>query len=184
MTFYRIFRHGAKSYDIINRMLAYVFPNRYNLVVVDLNFGLGRFYRIARKRIMYLIGVDILKHLWETKPDAFYQMPCQLFVHKVIKGEIELPQHVDLVVVDPPWSNNKRGVFPRKIGISHMPYHTKNVNTNAIIMAAEKLAAHIHAKLLYRYNEFLTCNHIIKVEVNVNIMKNTGIIYYGICSFE
>ena len=179
-----MYKHGKWSFEIVNRMLAYTFPNRYDLVVVDLTYGLGRFYRIARKRITNLIGVDILKHEWETKPDAFYQMPAQLFVHKVIKGEIELPQHVDLVVVDPPWSNSIRGVFPREIGISHMPYHVKNVNANVIIMVAEKLAAHIHAKLLYRYNECLTCNHIIKVEVNVNIMKNTGIIYYGICSFE
>ena len=165
-------------------MLAYVFPNRYDLVVVDLNFGLGRFYRKARKRITNLIGVDILKHEWETKPDVFYQMPSQLFVYKVIKGEIELPQHVDLVVVDPPWSQEKQGVFPREIGISHMPYHVKNVNTNAIIMAAKKLAAHLHAKLLYRYKECLTCNHIIRVDAKVTIMNNKGVIHYGICSFE
>jgi predicted RNA methylase len=165
-------------------MLAYAFPNRYNLVVVDLTFGTGRFYRIARKRIANLIGVDIEKHEWEIKPDVFYQMPCQLFVHKVLKGLIELPQHIDLVVVDPPWSQEKRGVFP----VSHMPraalYHIKNINTKAIIMVAEKLAAYLDAKLLYRYKECLTCNHIIKVDANVTIMKNKGVIHYGICSFK
>ena len=95
-----------------------------------------------------------------------------------------MPQHVDLVVVDPPWSQEKHGVFPREIGISHMPYHMKHVNSKAIIMAAEKLASHLNAKLLYRYKECLRCNHIVKVEANVNIMNNKGVIHYGICSFE
>lgn len=184
MTFFMTFRHGAKSYDIINKILTYAFPNRYDLVVVDLTYGLGRFYRIARKRIVNLIGVDIEKHEWEIKPDVFYQMPCQLFVHNVLKRKIELPQHVDLVVVDPPWSQEKQGVFPREIGISHMPYHIKNVNTKTIIMVAEKLAAHLDAKLLYRYKECLTCNHVIKADARVTIMNNKGVIHYGICSFK
>jgi len=179
-----MFKHGTWSFEIVNRLLAYTFPNRYDLVIIDLTYGLGRFYRIARKRIANLIGVDIEKHEWEIKPDIFYQMPCQLFVHKVLKGEIDLPQHVDLVVVDPPWSQEKHGHFPKRIGISHMPYHIKNVNTKTIIMSAEKLAAHLDVKLLYRYKECLTCNHIIKADARVTIMNNKGVIHYGICSFK
>ncbi|MEM0060931.1 MAG: hypothetical protein QXW80_02865 [Candidatus Micrarchaeia archaeon] len=184
MTIYKTYKHGIKSYEIINQMLAYVFPNRYDLVVVDLTFGLGRFYRIAKKRITNLIGVDIEKHDWEVKPNVFYQMPCELFVERVLKKEIELPQYVDLVVVDPPWSRAVRGRFPKNIGVSSMPYHLNNININTIISAAEKLAMYLNTKLLYRYKESLTCNHVFKAEARVTIMNNKGIIHYGICSFE
>ncbi|MCC6024534.1 MAG: hypothetical protein LM600_07530 [Thaumarchaeota archaeon] len=173
-------KHGVKSHKIVNTLLSMCFPNRL-LTVIDLTYGVGRFYRIARSRIKLLIGVDIVRYAWEIKPDLFYQMPCQMFVDKVLRNEIVLPGSVDLVVIDPPWSHEKRGVFPKKIGISNMPYHLEFVNSRSIINAATRLAKHLNTLLLYRYKEPLSCEHVIKLEAEVRIMHNTGVVHYGIC---
>jgi 23S rRNA U2552 (ribose-2'-O)-methylase RlmE/FtsJ len=173
-------KHGVKSYDIIDMMLSKVFPNMSDLVVIDLTYGVGRFYRVAKKRIKLIIGVDIDKHKWEVEPSIFYQMPCQLFVGKVL-NEIVLPSTVNLIVVDPPWSHEKRGKAAQHLGISSLPYHIKYINTKSIIDAAIRLAKHLNTLLLYRYKEPLSCKHIVKVEAEVRIIHNTGVIHYGIC---
>jgi hypothetical protein len=179
MTIYVRVRHGTRSYEIVDTLLSKLFPNRADLVVVDLTYGIGRFYRLARKRISQLIAVDIYKHEWEVKPDTFYQMPCQLFVEKVINGEIALPR-TSLVVVDPPWSSEKRGRFPSGTGISNLPYHML-VDSKSIIVYAVRLAKHLNTLLLYRYREPLPCEHVARAEVVVNMMRNKGLVYYGVC---
>jgi hypothetical protein len=173
------FKHGVKSYEIVNALLSTCFPNRL-LTVIDLTYGVGRFYRLARSRVKLLIGVDVVKHQWEVQPDIFYQMPCQQFVAKVLRGEIALPS-IDLVVTDPPWSQEKRGFLPKGLGIGDMPYHLEFVDSRSIINAALLLARHLNTPLLYRYKEPLSCRHIARVEAEVRIIKNKGIIYYGIC---
>jgi hypothetical protein len=173
-------RHGVKSYEVVNTLLSICFPYRL-LTVVDTTYGVGRFYRIAKSRIKQLIAVDIVKHRWEVEPDVFYQMPCQQFVAKVLEGEIALPSTIDLVVVDPPWSHEKRGRPPRETGISSMPYHLEFVDNRSIIDAVVLLARHLNAPLLYRYKEPLSCKHIARVEAEVKIVRNKGIVYYGVC---
>jgi hypothetical protein len=174
-------RHGTKSYEIIDMMLSKVFPNRGDLVVVDLTYGYGRFYRLSKKKIRHLIAVDISKYPWEVSPSIFYQMPCQIFVEKAISGEIALPNSIDFVAVDPPWSTEKRGKMAHQIGVSSMPYHLKHINSRIIIVAATRLAKHLNTLLLYMYKEPINCSHIIRVEAEVKIIYNTGVIYYGIC---
>jgi len=177
-------RHGVKSFEIVDLLLSKVFPNRGDLVVVDLTYGYGRFYRLARKRIEYIIGVDIEKHEWEVAPSIFYQMPCQVFVEKVIRNEIVLPSKVNLVVVDPPWSHEKRGKIAQQIGVSSMPYHLKHIDSRSIIDAATKLAKHLSTLLLYRYKEPLSCKHIIMAKAEVKIIRNKGVVHYGVCIFS
>ena len=107
-------------------------------------------------------------------------MPCQIFVEKVINGEIALPKP-SIVVVDPPWSNEKRGKAPSDTGISNLPYHLKYVDNRSIIVSAMKLAKHLNTLLMYRYHSILPCEHIARVDVLVNIMGNKGYVYYGVC---
>jgi len=177
------FKHGVKSYEIVDYILAKLFPNRSDLVIVDLTYGLGRFYRYSRKRIKQIIAVDIAKYSWEVAPTVFYEMPCQVFVEKIIKNEIALPGNIDLVVVDPPWSHEKRGVVPKDVGYAMMPYHLKHVDSKSIIDATLQLARHLHAPLLYRYKEPIACDHIIIAKAEVKIIKSKGVVYYGVCKF-
>jgi hypothetical protein len=176
------FKHGEMSYNIIEHIFNILFPARYDLVVVDLTYGKGRFYRKVRHRIETLIAVDILKHDWEVKPDMFYTMPCQEFVMKVLKGEIEL-SNIDMVVVDPPWNTRKRGLPTIPIGVLKMPYHMY-VNPDNIIYAGMALAKRLNTLLLYRYKEPLKCNRIIDVKAEVKIFGMKGLVYYGVCSFS
>ena len=110
------YKHGVKSYVIVRRLLGYVYSGQ-PLNIVDLTYGVGRFYRLSKPMIGKIIAVDIERHRWEVEPTIFYQMDCRVFADRVLKGEIELGD-IDVVVVDPPWSHEKRGVKPRRTGIS------------------------------------------------------------------
>jgi hypothetical protein len=174
------FKHGVKSYEIIYRLLKELYSvYGRRLSIVDLTYGYGRFYRLSRHLISKLVGVDVVRYDWEVVPDVFYQMDCRVFVSKVLRGELSIEP--DLIVVDPPWSHEKRGVMARKIGISNMPYHIKDIDSTTIINTAVKLAKHYSVPLLYRYKEALNYNHIILAEAEVKIIRNTGKVFYGIC---
>jgi hypothetical protein len=147
---------------------------------VDLTYGVGRFYRLSRSMIGRIVAVDIRKHEWEVEPTIFYQMDCRVFVDKVLNGEIELGD-VDIVVVDPPWSHEKRGVMAREAGISRQPYHLKGTDSKSIIHAALRLSEALGKPLLYRYREPLPCNHLVLAVAEVKMTYNKGKIYYGIC---
>lgn len=172
------FKHGAKSYEIVKALLDAASLTRLQSVV-DLTYGVGRFYRLVRRRIVKLIGVDVAKHEWEVAPDEFYLMPCEAFVARALRGEVALGD-VSLVVVDPPWNSTKRGAMPKGLGISNMPYHVK-VDPRSVIWAAIKLARASGAPLLYRYREPLPCKHSVRAEAEVEVMNNRGAVYYGIC---
>jgi hypothetical protein len=176
------YKHGTKSYEIVRKLLGYIYENKGSpLVILDLTFGVGRFYRLSRQMIKKIIAVDITKHNWEVEPTTFYQMDCRVFVDKVLNGEIELGD-VDIVVVDPPWSHEKRGVMAREAGISRQPYHLRGVDSKSIIHAALRLSEAFNKPLLYRYREPLPCNHMVLVAAEVKMIYNKGQIYYGICS--
>jgi predicted RNA methylase len=112
MTVVLRYKHGIKSFHIVRRLLSYIYVGR-PLSILDLTYGTGRFYRSSKSMIGRIIAVDITKHKWEVEPAAFYQMDCRVFVERVLKGEIGLGD-VDIVVVDPPWSHEKRGVMARE----------------------------------------------------------------------
>jgi hypothetical protein len=173
------YKHGVKSYEIVRKLLGYVYDGR-PLSIVDLTYGTGRFYRLSKAMIGRIIAVDIKKHEWEVEPTIFYQMDCRVFVNKVLNGEIELGA-VDIVVVDPPWSHEKRGVMAREAGISKQPYHSKGVDSKSIIHAALRLSEAFNKPLLYRYKEPLTCSHLVQVVAEVRMMDNKGYVYYGVC---
>jgi hypothetical protein len=174
----RTFRHGSKSYDIVEYILNVLFPGRRDLIILDLTYGKGRFYRKVRHRIGRLIGVDIYRHDWEVRPDVFYQMSCQEFASRVIRGEIELPR-ADLIVVDPPWDTKKRGLSAVP-GLRRMPYHVY-ANPASIVYAGVALAKRLSAPLLYRYVEPLKCNHILAIRSEVKVFGRRGFVYYGVC---
>jgi hypothetical protein len=174
------YRHGAKSYVIVRRLLGYVYSGQ-PLNIVDLTYGVGRFYRLSKPMIGRIIAVDIERHKWEVKPTVFYHMDCRIFVDRVLKGEIELGG-VDVIVVDPPWSSEKRGVRPKRTGISSLPYHISGVYSKSIVQAAIRLSRTLGKPLLYRYKEPLACDHLVQVIAEVKMMNNTGYIYYGICN--
>ena len=173
------FKHGVKSYEIIQRLLAHIKTAR-KLKVVDLTFGRGRFYRSSKHLIDKRIATDITRYEWEVKPTIFYQMDCRIFVKRVISGEIELGD-VDIIVVDPPWSSEKRGKALRQTGISKLPYHLTGINSRSITQAALKLSRHINKPLLYRYKEPLDCEHILRATAEIKMVRNRGWVYYGVC---
>jgi hypothetical protein len=78
--------------------------------------------------------------------------------------------------------HEKRGNIAQQIGISSMPYHLKHVDSKSIIDAALQLAKHLNTLLLYRYKEPLKCKHIIMAKAEVKIIRNKGVIYYGVCN--
>jgi len=174
-----VYRHGVKSYEIVRKLLGYVYAGR-PLNTVDLTYGIGRFYRLSRPMIGRIIAVNVTRHRWEVRPTTFYQVDCRVFVEKVLKGEIELGD-VDIVVVDPPWSHEKRGVMARETGISRQPYHLRGVDSRSIIQAAVRLSEALSKPLLYRYRELLPCNHLVLAVAEVKVIHNKGHIYYGVC---
>lgn len=177
-----VFKHGFKSYDIIEYILNTLFPMRHDLIILDLTYGKGRFYRKTRHRIRKLIAVDIYRHEWEVKPDVFHQMPCQYFTTGVIENKIQIPP-VDLIVVDPPWNREKRGKTTVDVGIARMPYHMY-VNSTYIIYTGVKLARHLNTLLLYRYKEPLSCKHVLNVRAEVKFFRRSGFVHYGVCDYS
>jgi hypothetical protein len=175
------YKHGTKSYEIVRKLLGYVHAGQ-PLNIVDLTYGVGGFYRLSRSMIGRIIAVDITKHRWEVEPTTFYLMDCRVFVNMVLRGEITLGD-VDLVVVDPPWSSEKRGTKPRETGVSKQPYHMRGVDSRSIIQAAIKLSKALGRPLLYRYKEPLICSHLVQAVAEVKMMYNKGYIYYGVCVF-
>ena len=176
------FKHGVKSYEIVEKLVNHVYPAG-KLTILDLTFGVGRFYRKIRDRIRRLIAVDIAKYDLEVAPDEFHLMDAYTFTSKVMNGELKIDKP-DLIVIDPPWSQTKRGCFPRLTGISHLPYHMRGVDISQIICAAIALSKHFKTPILYRYKERLPYNHLVHAEAEVKIMGKTGIIHYGVIVFS
>ena len=176
------YKHGTKSYEIVRKLLGYIHKDKgSHLVILDLTFGVGRFYRLSRQMIKKIIAVDITKHNWEVEPTTFFLMDCRVFVDKVLNGEIRLEDDIDVIVVDPPWSHEKRGVTPKETGVSKQPYHIKGVDSITLIQAALQLHKALRKPLIYRYKQPLICNHRVLVIAETKIIRNKGYNYYGIC---
>jgi len=173
------FKHGIKSYDIVEKLISHVYPAEM-LTILDLTYGVGRFYRKLKHRVRRLIAVDRRRYVWETVPDEFYEEDAKIFAEKILRGEIKITRP-DLIVIDPPWSQTKRGYIPRLSGIADMPYHIRGVDINSIINAAITLSRHYNSPVLYRFKNKLPYRHLIHAEAEVKIMGKTGIVHYGIC---
>jgi hypothetical protein len=176
-----VYRHGVKSYEIVRRLLGRVYAvigRRLN--ILDLTYGTGRFYRESRYLINRIVAVDIARYDWEVAPTEFYQVDCRVFARKVLSGEVDVGE-VDVVVVDPPWSAEKRGVKPRETGISGRPYHIKGADSKSIIQAAIQLSSGLGKPLLYHYKEPLPCTHLILAKAEIKMMYSRGWVYYGVC---
>jgi len=169
------YKHGAKSYEIVATLLGYL-PGQ--LRVLDLTYGVGRFYRLCRDKIDLLIAVDVTRHDWEVRPDIFLNVDAVTLIHRMLDGYY-LP--FSLIVVDPPWSKEKRGKASSQLGMSSMPYHVHAKPSETIINEALALAEKRHVPLLYRYKQKLPCNHMVYARAEVKIIRNTGTIHYGIC---
>jgi hypothetical protein len=65
------YKHGVKSYEIVKRLLSYIYAGR-PLNVVDLTYGVGRFYRESKHLIGRIVAVDIRRYEWEVEPTVFY----------------------------------------------------------------------------------------------------------------
>jgi len=175
-------RQGVASWKIVDIIMSELFSDRIEgIKVIDLTYGLGRFYRIARRHIKQLIAVDIQRLDWEVCPDIFYQMDLRVFVKKALDGELNIDS-ADLVVVDPPWSVEKRGT-DKLSSIKNLQHYTIAAPSQSLIWSAAALAKHLQAPLLYRYKELINCNHIIKVIYDVNIFGNKGKVFYGVCKW-
>jgi hypothetical protein len=176
-----VYRHGVKSYEIVRRLLGRVYARIGRcLNILDLTYGIGRFYRESRHLINRIIAVDVERYEWEVEPTIFHQMDCRVFVHRVLNGEIGVGV-VDVVVVDPPWSAEKHGVKPRETGVALRPYHTSGVDSESIVRAAVKLSRFTSKPLLYRYKEPLPCDHLVQAVAEVKMLKSRGYVYYGVC---
>ena len=74
--------------------------------VLDLTFGRGKFYEAwpFRPRV---IAYDIRRLNWVVEPTRFVKAPAWAAFHHVRDGSLRDP--VELVVVDPPWQDCRRG---------------------------------------------------------------------------
>jgi hypothetical protein len=169
------FKHGAKSFEIIKWLFDVL--DLDDVFVLDLTYGVGRFYRMVRGRVWLLIGVDIVRYEWEVEPDVFYQVDARWFA-----SLYDPPRRPDLIVVDPPWSHEKRGVKAMYTGISNQPYHMRGVDSTDLVLAALRLARRLGSRLLYRYKDRLDCNHEAHVTAEVKMIRNKGYVHYGVCS--
>jgi len=171
-----------KSYNIMYMLLYRVYRDlgiNGMMRLVDLTYGRGRFYRRFPRGKLYIVAVDPYRHEWEVEPDEYHQVTAAEYVDSIIHGGGSTAPDVNVIVVDPPWSHEKRGVFPRYTGISSMPYHQRGVNSIDIIRSALRLREHYGVPLIYRYKEPITGTTVL-VKHNIVFMRNKGTIYYGI----
>jgi hypothetical protein len=165
-------KHGVKSYQVVKRIFDMLGVK--DAFVIDLTYGTGRFWRLVRRRISFLVGVDIQRLNWEVKPDIFYLTDSRWF-----STFYNPPRKPTLIAVDPPWSSEKRGSPPQYTGVTNRPYHLR-VQSFDLVIAALRLSKRLEAPILYRFKEKLPYPHILHLEVEVTMMGNRGIVHYGV----
>ena len=72
--------------------------------VVDLTFGLGKFWSCWRPPL--LVGYDVRRLPWVVEPDVFRLGPAWAAWWDLREGRVPRP---DLVAVDPPWQQCRKG---------------------------------------------------------------------------
>jgi len=163
------FPHRTASYDII----LYIFRELrlpIGVRVLDLTYGVGRFYRkVINEFKPYIIGVDIARHEWEVPPAEFYLTDARYF---------NQPVEADVVVVDPPWSAEKRGVMARHTGISALPYHMP-AKPEQLIRAARSTAHRLRVPLIAKYYKPVEPASLLIVH-NITMMRHESRVYYSV----
>jgi hypothetical protein len=138
---------------IVCRLLGSVNARR----VLDVTYGVGRFYRLCRREIELLIASDPIKWGWIVEPDVFYQFTVWQLYNMVRGGNVKIPD-VDVVVCDPPRWNTSVSYNRRS------PYNFVVGTPNLIIDYSVKLARVLNAKhLLLHYNRILNIGRPIHV---------------------
>jgi hypothetical protein len=90
--------------------------------VLDVTYGVGRFYRLCRRGIELLIASDPVKWRWVVAPDTFYQVTVWQLYNMVRGGKVRIPD-VDVVVCDPPRfsrGGNRRDEYNYIIGTHNL----------------------------------------------------------------
>jgi len=114
--------------------------------ILDVTYGVGRFYVLCRREVELLVASDPVKWEWVVEPDIFYQLTVWQLYDGVRRGGIVVPS-VDVIVCDPPkWntsvSYNRRSHYNFIIGTPSL-----------IIDYSVKLASMLNVKhLLLHYN--------------------------------
>ncbi|GEM_PF-3274859 len=174
---YRLIYHNKPSYNIIYSIFNILYADHKGIIkILDLTYGVGRFYRIVRKKYnLFIIGVDIEKHEWETDPDIFIN--DTMFV---VEKYIDI-NSIDLIIVDPPWDNIRRG-YGKLVEIRKLQrYRTAYVDPRIMIYRALVLAKKYNKLILYksptiiRYSDL---KELIIVENNINVFRKKGKNYY------
>lgn len=114
-------------------------------VVVDLTYGLGKFWSCWRPS--YLVGYDVRRLDWVVDPDEFHQAPAWSALHHVVDGRVPRPE---LVVVDPPW---QRG--PRSVGRRNGHFRVSNGlgSPTVILESAARLSGMVGVPLLVHFGD-------------------------------
>jgi hypothetical protein len=117
--------------------------------VIDVTYGMGRFYRLCRREIELLIASDPIRWKWIVEPDAFYQFTVWQLYNMVRGGKVRIPE-VDVIVCDPPKWNTSVSYNRRS------PYNFVVGTPSLIIDYSVKLARVLNVKhLLLHYNRIL-----------------------------
>ena len=130
-------------FDLISNVLD-VFHRR--IVILDLTYGEGRFYKAFGVFKPYIIAIDIRKLNWHVVPDEFYLTAAWRWKHVVNHKK------VDLVVVDPPWMEWRRG----SEGRYHYSVYNIVGSPLSILNAGFEAAIHYNAYILIHYKERVT----------------------------
>ena len=138
---------------LIYKMLTSVMEINSGTMVLDLTYGEGRFWKAFGLLKPYIIAIDIHRLKWHVIPDEFYQTAAWRWRH-VVKH-----QHIDLVVVDPPWAEWRRGWDRR----GHYLLNKCLGSPKAIIDAAVDASRHYNAYLLIHYRERVVPNNMLPI---------------------
>ena len=168
-----------KSYDILYMLLRRMQIEKLlprEIRALDATYGRGRWWRKAKRMLnVAVLGVDIRKHKWEVPPDRFYLGDAQDPKLLVRLGK---EWQAVVLLVDPPWNHEKRGMLSAGTGISGMPYHVR-VPSARIVGAALAAARELGVPLVYRYKRPIEGTSIL-FEARVSMFGNNGTVYYGV----
>lgn len=168
--------NAKRSYTIMLEIFKMLRLPR-NVVVLDLTYGTGRFYRkVVKEYKPTIIAVDIIKHNWEVQPSIFIQKDAR----SISIEDLKQYGKIDLIIVDPPWSHLKRGYLSNTLGCGKQPYHMDGVDPYSIIIKAIQLAKQLHTTLVARFMQPLPCSSIV-IRSHVVIYRQRGVVYYSIC---
>ena len=120
-------------------------------VVLDLTYGLGKFWSCNRPRI--LAGYDIRRLPWIVPPDFFREAPAWAARWDLREGRVPRP---DLIAVDPPWQRCRKGSGCRgyEVGGAWWFRVSRALGTPELILdTAARIAGSLGVPLLVHYEE-------------------------------